>query len=44
MHAYKMMVIQNLRMRDFATRNGVWEAILQNIPPSILLASDEIHF
>lgn len=45
MHPYKMMVTQELSIRDFETRRALCEDILQNIPPTaVVIFSDEAHF
>ena len=45
MHPYKIMVVQELRERDYETRTNLSRDILQSIPPtSVTICSDEAHF
>ena len=45
MHPYKIMVVQELRERDYEIRTNLSQDILQSIPPtSVTICSDEAHF
>ncbi|GBM92802.1 hypothetical protein AVEN_182694-1 [Araneus ventricosus] len=44
-HPYKMMMVQEIKDRDWANRSASSEAILQNVPRDVtLLSGDEAHF
>ncbi|GBN10237.1 hypothetical protein AVEN_63717-1 [Araneus ventricosus] len=39
-HPYKMVVVQEIKGRDWANRRASFEAILQNVPRDVILLSD----
>jgi hypothetical protein len=44
-HPYKMMVVQELRERDWLSRQASCKAILDNVPADAdVLCSDKVHF
>ena len=45
MHPYRVVVVQELRERDYETRTNLSRDILQSIPPTyVTICSDEAHF